>query len=275
MLAAGRQSNQRIGQSELRALFRRDRGVGHARGMTDECLHAAQALAEREEAARRDERRRLPRPCLRARTTPCRRTRSSAASRSRGPDGPADPGKYTRLNERMILQRRGNRGGVVGVPLHPQLQRLQSAQRQPAVERRRHRPGRVLQELDRLEHGGVACASTAPWITSEWPARYFVTLWTTRSAPSSNGCWKSGEANVLSTTSSAPAACVAPRRWRRCHTRADADWSATRSIPVSFSASRPLRAHPVGRDRSGGRRSRSAGTLCSGCDRCRRRRRAG
>ncbi len=44
---------------------------------------------------------------------------------------------------------------------------------------------------------------------SEWPARYFVTLWTTMSAPSWNGCWKSGVANVLSTTTSAPAACAA------------------------------------------------------------------
>ncbi len=31
-------------------------------------------------------------------------------------------------------------------------------------------------------------ASAAPWIRSEWPARYLVTLWTTTSAPSANGC---------------------------------------------------------------------------------------
>jgi hypothetical protein len=38
------------------------------------------------------------------------------------------------------------------VPLHAQLERLQPAERQPAVEWRRHRAGRVLQELHRLEH---------------------------------------------------------------------------------------------------------------------------
>jgi len=52
-------------------------------------------------------------------------------------------------------------------------------------------------------------ASTAPWIRSECPARYFVTEWTTRSAPSSNGLWFTGDANVLSTTASAPNRCAA------------------------------------------------------------------
>jgi hypothetical protein len=51
-------------------------------------------------------------------------------------------------------------------------------------------------------------ASTAPWIRSECPARYFVTLWTTRSAPSWKGCWKNGVAKVLSTTTCAPCACA-------------------------------------------------------------------
>ena len=45
---------------------------------------------------------------------------------------------------------------------------------------------------------------TAPPTTSEWPPRYLVVLWTTRSAPSSSGCWRYGEANVLSTASIAP-----------------------------------------------------------------------
>ena len=30
----------------------------------------------------------------------------------------------------------------------------------------------------------------APPTTSEWPPRYFVVLWTTRSAPSRSGCWR-------------------------------------------------------------------------------------
>jgi hypothetical protein len=37
---------------------------------------------------------------------------------------------------------------------------------------------------------------------------YFVTLCTTTSAPSSNGCCKAGDANVLSTTTRAPEACA-------------------------------------------------------------------
>ena len=37
---------------------------------------------------------------------------------------------------------------------------------------------------------------------------YFVTLWTTTSAPSASGRCSAGEANVLSTTTRAPAACA-------------------------------------------------------------------
>ena len=37
---------------------------------------------------------------------------------------------------------------------------------------------------------------------------YFVTLWTTASAPSSSGRWSTGVANVLSTTTRAPAPCA-------------------------------------------------------------------
>ena len=56
----------------------------------------------------------------------------------------------------MRRERLGNPMRVLGVPLHAQLQRLQPAQRQPAIERRRHRADRVLQELDRLEDRGIA-----------------------------------------------------------------------------------------------------------------------
>src|SRR5215207_7903030 len=49
---------------------------------------------------------------------------------------------------------------------------------------------------------------TAPPTTSECPPRYFVVLWTTRSAPSASGCCRYGEAKVLSTASTAPARCA-------------------------------------------------------------------
>ncbi len=45
----------------------------------------------------------------------------------------------------------------------------------------------------------------APPTTSEWPPQYFVVECTTTSAPRVSGCWRYGDAKVLSTTSSAPA----------------------------------------------------------------------
>ncbi len=48
--------------------------------------------------------------------------------------------------------------------------------------------------------------TTAPSTTSLCPAMSFVAEWTTRSAPSSSGRCSSGDANVLSTALSAPAA---------------------------------------------------------------------
>src|ERR1035441_5033698 len=53
-----------------------------------------------------------------------------------------------------------------------------------------------------------ACAwpvTTTPPSTSPWPARYLVTLCTLKWAPNSKGRSNSGVANVLSTTSAAPA----------------------------------------------------------------------
>ena len=47
--------------------------------------------------------------------------------------------------------------------------------------------------------------TSAPPTTSEWPPQYFVVECTTTSAPRVSGCWRYGEAKVLSTTSSAPA----------------------------------------------------------------------
>ena len=49
---------------------------------------------------------------------------------------------------------------------------------------------------------------SAPPTTSEWPPRYFVAECVTKSAPNPMGCCRYGEANVLSTTSQAPASWV-------------------------------------------------------------------
>ena len=46
--------------------------------------------------------------------------------------------------------------------------------------------------------------TSTPAMTSEWPDRYFVADSATRSAPSSSGRQRYGEANVLSTMRAAP-----------------------------------------------------------------------
>ena len=51
-------------------------------------------------------------------------------------------------------------------------------------------------------------AMIAPPVTSEWPLRYLVVEWMTRSAPRAMGCCRYGEAKVLSTIRSAPARCA-------------------------------------------------------------------
>ncbi len=55
----------------------------------------------------------------------------------------------------MSVERVSDRGGVLRMAEHPQFERLQTAEREPAVERRRDRAGGVLQELDRLEDARV------------------------------------------------------------------------------------------------------------------------
>ena len=61
----------------------------------------------------------------------------------------------------MPVQSVGNRGRVFFVPLHSQFECLDSAHREPAIKRRRHRAGRVLQKLNRLEYGRIFCQSRA------------------------------------------------------------------------------------------------------------------
>src|SRR5580692_395715 len=58
----------------------------------------------------------------------------------------------------------------------------------------------------------AAASTSAPPTTSEWPPMYFVVECTTTSAPSASGCCRYGDANVLSTTSSAPASCAMSAR---------------------------------------------------------------
>ena len=64
-----------------------------------------------------------------------------------------------------------------------------------------------MRNVSRSTHS-VSLVTIAPPIRSEWPPMYFVTLCTTASAPSSSGRWSTGVANVLSTTTRAPASCA-------------------------------------------------------------------
>ena len=52
--------------------------------------------------------------------------------------------------------------------------------------------------------------TAAPPTTSEWPPQYLVVEWITMSAPRVSGCWRYGDAKVLSTTSRAPASWATP-----------------------------------------------------------------
>ena len=155
MLAARRQADQRVRQPELR----RARPPGSRR--------ASSAPGGRPATSRRRGSRRARRTAATRRTT----TTSSTVPSSSNDTMPPKPviwrraiswpgmvrqaGEVDASNERMSGERIGDRRGVLGVTLDPELERLQSAQRQPAVERRRHRAGRVLEELDRLEDRGV------------------------------------------------------------------------------------------------------------------------
>src|SRR5688500_608147 len=56
MFAAGRQTHERVGQTQARTLRRRNRRVRHARRMTHERFHAAETLTEREVLPARHER---------------------------------------------------------------------------------------------------------------------------------------------------------------------------------------------------------------------------
>ena len=89
----------------------------------------------------------------------------------------------------------------------------------------------------------ASATTSAPPTTSECPPRYFVVECTTTSAPSASGCCRYGEANVLSTTSSAPAGRRRSRRARRCRRCRAAGWSASRTRSPGSSGG-PRRAPP-------------------------------
>ena len=109
---------------------------------------------------------------------------------------------------RVAGEELGDPLGVVAVPVHPDASVLSPRRVSQAVERsRRRRPsrsggsrpsprarGRVRRARRRRRRSGRR--------------RTWWCECTTTSAPSASGCWRYGDANVLSTTSSAPASCA-------------------------------------------------------------------
>ena len=73
----------------------------------------------------------------------------------------SEAGEVDAADERVVLERVGRSRRVFFVALHSEFERFQSAQREPTVERRGNGAGRVLQELDRLEHRGILGESRA------------------------------------------------------------------------------------------------------------------
>jgi hypothetical protein len=53
-------------------------------------------------------------------------------------------------HSRMFAQEFGDGEPIAAVPLHPHRQCLDATQHEPAVERPRHRPTRILMEFERL-----------------------------------------------------------------------------------------------------------------------------
>ena len=106
------------------------------------------------------------------------------------------------------------------MPLHAQRERLHPAQHEIAVERRRHRAHRVLQEAHLVGELGVVRPrrSRRPRRSGHPDTSCSSAPRDPRPAPS--GCWRNGVANVLSTTT---------RAWRACANLATASMSTIES----------------------------------------------
>ena len=119
---------------------------------------------------------------------------------------------HARDAHRGPARKSGDRRGVLAVPLHPEAERLDAARGQPGVQRTRHRAHRELEESHLLERARRRRGRARRRRRRSARRGTSSSECTTTSAPSASGCWRAGEANVLSTTTSAPASW--PRRAR-------------------------------------------------------------
>src|SRR5262249_34248192 len=132
MFAARRESNERIRESERGARIGGKRRVGHARGRTDERPDAAAAFSERAQPPRRHERRDLLDRAVEL-------ERHHAAEPRHLPSGDLVSWMAWKtwvihtFDERMTVERAGERLRIFRVALHSQFERLESTECQPAV----------------------------------------------------------------------------------------------------------------------------------------------
>ena len=115
-----------------------------------------------------------------------------------------EPGIVHSLDLGPLLEPEGQVEGVGAGAVHPHGQRPEAAHDEEAVEWTRHAPAAFWWKRSRSASSSDRVTMSPP-TTSEWPPRYFVAEWSTRSAPSSSGRCRYGVAKVLSTTVIAPA----------------------------------------------------------------------
>ena len=166
----------------------------HDRGVVEQALDAPEALGEGEDArGRREAPRRLDSVEL---------ERDHAAEAPHLPPRglvagvPGQPGTDDALHARVRGEPRGDRARVVAVALHPDGERLDAAEHEPAVERPGHGP-HVLEEAKRL--GGVVVRRDAPADHVAVAAEVLRRAVDDEVGAELERRWRYGVANVLST----------------------------------------------------------------------------
>ena len=183
------------------------RGVRHRSRHLDQALDAAEALGQLPDLSCARRARPPPRRSTRG-TRPSRRSRTSGARRPRARGGPAGPGRGrapTAGGRRGTRRPRGRSRSARACAARASSARAGRATSRTGPGRRRASSGG--RRAARRSSGRSSRRSRRS--RSEWPPRYFVVEWTTMSAPSSSGRWRYGVAKVLSTATTAPAACAA------------------------------------------------------------------
>ena len=186
VLDAGRNPHQAVGDAERRAPLGGHRRVRHRRRMRDERFDAAEALGERHQPDAVQQRR------ARLERSEIEREHAAEAAhlplRQRVLRMRRQPGIVDLAAPSGAPARNSREREAVGVVLLPSGAAASWCRAAPATNRtgsgsRRRRSARTAATRCRRR----ASRSTTPPTLSLWPFRYFVVLWTTRSAPNSIG----------------------------------------------------------------------------------------